>query len=106
APAQVAKVSTRGAGLLGRVGGLAPEFVGISPREARSMAPQQRLLLETAWEAFEGAGIDPTWLRGSDPGVFAGVVTTDEGYAMTAEMEGSRLTGNTTAVASGRISYT
>ncbi|WP_369183252.1 SDR family NAD(P)-dependent oxidoreductase [Streptomyces sp. Y1] len=105
-PDQLGKVSTRGGGFLDRVGEFDAEFFGISPREALSMDPQQRLLLETAWEAFEDAGIDPTSLRGSDTGVFAGVVTTDYGDAMTPEMEGYRLTGNTTAVASGRISYT
>ncbi|MQS13783.1 SDR family NAD(P)-dependent oxidoreductase [Streptomyces kaniharaensis] len=105
-PDQLGKVSTRGGGFLDRVGEFDAEFFGISPREALAMDPQQRLLLETAWEAFEDAGIDPTSMRGSDTGVFCGVVTTDYGDAMTAEMEGYRLTGNTTAVASGRISYT
>ncbi|MFH8371875.1 type I polyketide synthase, partial [Streptomyces sp. NPDC018031] len=105
-PDQLGTVYTRGGGFLERPGEFDAEFFGISPREALAMDPQQRLLLEGAWEAFEDAGIDPTSLRGSDTGVFCGVVTTDYGDAMTPELEGYRLTGNTTSVASGRISYT
>uniref|UniRef100_UPI003D7340A5 type I polyketide synthase n=1 Tax=Streptomyces cucumeris TaxID=2962890 RepID=UPI003D7340A5 len=84
------------------------DFFGISPREATSMDPQQRLLLEAAWEAFENAGIDPTSLRGSDTGVYCGVGSSD--YAVgpagsLPQIEGLRLTGSTSSVVSGRISY-
>ncbi|MEV5315664.1 beta-ketoacyl synthase N-terminal-like domain-containing protein, partial [Streptomyces sp. NPDC052610] len=83
------------------------EFFAISPREAESMEPQQRLLLETSWEALERSAIDPDRLRGSDTGVFLGVIAQD--YArpeeVRPELEGYLVT-NTTSVASGRIAYT
>ncbi|MFD5557117.1 type I polyketide synthase, partial [Streptomyces sp. NPDC127068] len=104
-PDQPGKINTRGGAFLERIGEFDAEFFGISPREAVAMDPQQRLLLESSWEAFENAGIDPTTLRGSDTGVFAGVVTTDYGGMASGELEGYRLTGTTTSVVSGRIAY-
>nr|APD71624.1 type I polyketide synthase 18 [Streptomyces sp.] len=105
-PDQAGKINTKGGAFLERIGEFDADFFGISPREALAMDPQQRLLLEASWEAFEHASIDPTSLRGSDTGVFAGVVTTDYGGMASAELEGYRLTGTTTSVASGRIAYT
>ncbi|MGW6513736.1 type I polyketide synthase, partial [Streptomyces niveus] len=57
--------------------------------------PQQRLLLELSWEVFERAGIDVEGLRGSDTGVFAGLMYHD--------YTGSSSEGS---LVSGRISYT
>ena len=99
---------TRHGGFVYDAGEFNAEHFSISPREALAMDPQQRLLLECAWEAFEDAGIDATSLRGALAGVFVGVIASDYGLGgqQTGNLEGYRMTGSTTSVASGRLSYT
>ncbi len=82
-------------------------FFGLSPREALATDAQQRLLLETSWEAFENASIDPTSLRGSRTGVFAGVMYSDYSSLLSGgEFDGYKGNGSAGSVASGRVSYT
>ena len=83
-------------------------FFGISPKEAVMMEPQQRMLMESCWEALERAGIEPTSLKGSQTGVFAGVMQSDydPGPSGTIESNGLfRSTGVLGSVVSGRVSY-
>ncbi|MEU8509517.1 SDR family NAD(P)-dependent oxidoreductase, partial [Streptomyces brevispora] len=96
-------------GFLHRAADFDAEFFGISPREAQAMDPQQRLLLEIAWETVERAGIDPYSLRGSDTGVFAGVMYHDWGLRLgplPEHVAGYHGNGSLASVVSGRVAYT
>nr|WP_142196689.1 type I polyketide synthase [Streptomyces calvus] len=109
-PGKPGKIYTRDGGFLHDAGDFDAAFFGIGPREAAAMDPQQRLMLEASWEALEDAGIDPTSLRGSDTGVYAGVMYQDYGYsareAADGAAEGYLATGSAGSIVSGRVSYT
>ncbi|MFC4467743.1 SDR family NAD(P)-dependent oxidoreductase, partial [Streptomyces xiangluensis] len=105
-PEHTGTSSTRAGGFLADVAGFDPEFFGMSPREALATDAQQRLLLESAWEAVERAGIDSTSLRGSQTGVFAGLMYNDYGVLLSGdEFEGFRGSGSSPSIASGRVAY-
>ncbi|MFC8886911.1 type I polyketide synthase, partial [Streptomyces cinereoruber] len=107
-PEAVGRSTTARGGFLYDAARADASFFGLSPREAMATDPQQRLLLETAWEAFERAGIDPTSLRGSDTGVFAGVMYNDYASRLRPapeEYEGYLAGGSLGSVASGRLAY-
>ena len=85
-------------------------FFRIAPVEADMMDPQQRLLLEVSWEALEDAGMDPSRLRGSRSGVYAGLSTTDYRDVIgTVEGDAAQhlylSTGNSASGASGRVAF-
>lgn len=96
------------AGSLGNIAGFDADFFGISPREAAVMDPQQRFLMEMTSEAIEHAGIKASELRKSDTGVFFGISSLDYSYRMSDDLSvinSSTATGNTSSIASNRISY-
>ncbi|MCM2576337.1 type I polyketide synthase, partial [Streptomyces meridianus] len=99
-PGVPGRTYAREGGFLYDAAGFDPGFFGIGPNEALMMDPQQRLLLEVSWEAIERAGIDPTTLKGSRTGVWAGLMYHD--YAL------GRAPGSTSAgsVLTGRVAYT
>jgi acyl transferase domain-containing protein/acyl carrier protein len=101
---------TRHGHFLHRADEFDPGFFGISRREALTIDPQQRLLLEITWETLERAGIDPNSLRGSDTGVFTGIMYNDYGarilHNTRPEFEGYVGNGSAGSIASGRIAYT
>ncbi|MFJ1870809.1 type I polyketide synthase [Streptomyces chartreusis] len=105
-PDRLGTTYTRRGGFLDGVADFDPLFFGMSPREALATDPQQRLLLEVAWETLERAGIPAPTLRGTDTGVFVGLMHVGYGSGVPAhELESHIAIGSSGSVASGRISY-
>ena len=109
-PETPGKMYTKMGGFLDDIENFDAKFFGISPKELRSLDPQQRLLLETSWQAFENAGVDISALKGSNTGVFIGILNTDYARSHLFSMDFSRIdaysvTGMSFSTASGRISY-
>jgi mycoketide-CoA synthase len=83
-------------------------FFTTSPREAAATDPQQRVLLETTYHALDDAALDLAALHGSNTGVYIGAIAQEYAPRLPDAPDGVAghlLTGTTTSVASGRISY-
>merc|ERR1712086_698853 len=79
---------------------------GVSAAESGAMDPQQRLLLETAYAALHAWGARRSTLLGGEGGVFVGIERPD--WALLASSRPASVyavTGDTTSVASGRLSF-
>ncbi len=108
-PTVPGKSVTRWGAFLDDVATFDPAFFGISLREARDMAPQQRIVLELAWESLERSGIEPLSLRGSNTGVYVGVIANDyavlQNRAGPGTITGHTATGAAYSIVANRISY-
>ncbi|MEM9217717.1 MAG: SDR family NAD(P)-dependent oxidoreductase, partial [Cyanobacteria bacterium P01_F01_bin.150] len=100
------KMYTRYGSFLSDVDQFDAAFFKISPREARSLDPQHRLLLEVCWESLEDAGVSPLSLKGTQTGVFIGMMTHDYGQLAGQAVDVHTGSGNGAPLAAGRIAYT
>ncbi|MBR8641366.1 SDR family NAD(P)-dependent oxidoreductase [Streptomyces tuirus] len=106
-----ATYTTKGA-FVDDLAGFDAAFFGISPREALRMDPQQRMLLEVAWQALENAGTAPDRLRGSNTGVFIGMMPGNQYASLQQDRSGPSVLddpylglGISSSVVAGRLSY-
>ncbi|KAK3988255.1 hypothetical protein QBC44DRAFT_398459 [Cladorrhinum sp. PSN332] len=84
------------------------QFFNITAAEAGAMDPQQRILLETVYEGLEGAGLTIEGLKGSNTGVYVGVMFVDyEGLQLRdlQHVPTYTSTGNMRSIVSNRVSY-
>jgi acyl transferase domain-containing protein/acyl carrier protein len=85
-------------------------YFRIPPKEASLTDPNHRLFLQTAWEAIEDAGYGGNKITGTNTGVYLGFAPMQLYFLwMINDVEPSSqmasLVGNTSSVATGRLSY-
>nr|WP_194910763.1 type I polyketide synthase [Catenulispora rubra] len=109
-PEAIGTSYSRRGGFLEAAGEFDAAFFRMSPRNALGTDPGHRLFLTCAWEAFERGGFDPTALRGSRTGVWAGQMydyySTRFLAASPPALEGLLAVSSTGSMLSGRVSYT
>ncbi|MDV3347375.1 amino acid adenylation domain-containing protein [Leptothoe sp. LEGE 181152] len=105
-PGVAGKMYTRHGSFITDVDQFDPEFFRISPREAKNLDPQHRLLLEVCWESLEYAGLSPLALKGSQTGVFIGMMTHDYQQLVAHSTDLQSAFGTGAPLAAGRIAYT
>lgn len=84
------------------------EFFATKPVEAKAMDPQQRFLLEIVYEGLESAGMPMAHLKGSDTGVYVGVMFDDYGTMLLRDLQTTPAyyaTGTGRSILANRISY-
>ncbi|KAJ8117746.1 hypothetical protein OPT61_g1129 [Boeremia exigua] len=84
------------------------EFFGIKPVEANSMDPQQRMLLEVIYEGIEAAGLSTKALRGSQTGVYVGLMAGDYSDMLNrnpSDFPSYAAAGTARSMISNRVSY-
>ncbi|KAI1070292.1 hypothetical protein LB507_010325 [Fusarium sp. FIESC RH6] len=85
-----------------------PQFFSITPAEAEAIDPQQRLLLETVYESLCAAGLPIERLRGSDTGVYIGLMCDDWSSMIQKDIDALPTytgTGTARSILSNRVSY-
>lgn len=84
------------------------QFFGVKPVEARALDPQQRLLLEVAYEGLEAAGLPMESLRGSNTGVYVGLMSGDYEFLQYRDLQNIptyHSVGTSRSTISNRLSY-
>nr|A0A7L8UVC9.1 RecName: Full=Polyketide synthase-nonribosomal peptide synthetase ffsA; Short=PKS-NRPS ffsA; AltName: Full=Cytochalasans biosynthesis cluster protein ffsA [Aspergillus flavipes]QOG08944.1 FfsA [Aspergillus flavipes] len=84
------------------------QFFGIKPVEANSIDPQQRLLMETVYEGIESAGLQLNKMKGSQTGVYVGLMSNDYADMLGNDQESFPTyfaTGTARSIVSNRVSY-
>ncbi|KAF4992227.1 hypothetical protein FDECE_13779 [Fusarium decemcellulare] len=84
------------------------QFFSIPPAEAEAIDPQQRLLMETVYESLCAAGLPMERLRGSNTGVYIGLMCDDWSSMIQKDIDALPTytgTGTARSILSNRVSY-